>query len=692
MNMSDKKLYDAIGDEQFAHPYIDTDEWRDAPVRHRYVHGGFDGTESRFCFYFPEKEKFQGRFFHHLMPMQGPETTCQGQEGEEDIISFSLLHGAYFVVTNMGGLINGNGDDTLMYRCSANAAQFSRKLAGEMYGCERPYGYVFGGSGGGFKTMSCAECTIGIWDGAVPFVIGSPMAMPNVFTVRAHAMRILRNKMDAIVDAIEPGGSGDPYALLNEEEQDALREATALGFPMETWTVYESLGEGALPVLYPAIPAMDPTYFTDFWTKEGYLGTAPNSSAVRDRIHYETEIIAIRHPERILEGMAETIDAGNAYGVDEAWKHQFGKTGKMPLLMLKEFPLPAEDEPYARGLTMRFLSGDLEGVKISIVWAGYNIVTGEADVSGRDIAQLLKEAKVGDRVALDNSDYLAVQTYHRHQVPGPEFHAWDYFRNTDGMPKYPQRPFLVAPMIAKGGAGGVQEGTPNCKLIVLESHMDESAFPWQADWYRHKIMERSGTDGDGIMRLWMMEHCMHTDCEEGNGGDHQHIVSYLGALHQALLDVSDWVERGIEPPATTRYEMDGGQVILDKGAFRRGGIQPTVALTAAGTTGEKASGGRITVKAGEKVTFVAEVEVTKDTGELEEVTWDFTASDEFLPVGSVEKTQWNEDFGIAHARADHVFTMPGTYFPTVKVASNRKPGDFFTRVRNQARIRVIVEA
>ena len=35
-------------DSLFAKPYIDVDEWRNEPVRHRYVHGGFEGTETRF--------------------------------------------------------------------------------------------------------------------------------------------------------------------------------------------------------------------------------------------------------------------------------------------------------------------------------------------------------------------------------------------------------------------------------------------------------------------------------------------------------------------------------------------------------------------------------------------------------------------------------------------------------------------
>ena len=31
----------------FTEPYVDVDEWRDVPVRHRYVHGGFADTETR---------------------------------------------------------------------------------------------------------------------------------------------------------------------------------------------------------------------------------------------------------------------------------------------------------------------------------------------------------------------------------------------------------------------------------------------------------------------------------------------------------------------------------------------------------------------------------------------------------------------------------------------------------------------
>ena len=42
-------------DPLFKEPFVDIDEWRDAPVRHRYIHGGFKGTDLKFSFYLPER-------------------------------------------------------------------------------------------------------------------------------------------------------------------------------------------------------------------------------------------------------------------------------------------------------------------------------------------------------------------------------------------------------------------------------------------------------------------------------------------------------------------------------------------------------------------------------------------------------------------------------------------------------------
>lgn len=143
-----------VSDALFQQPYVDIDEWRDAPVRHRYVHGGFKGTDARFSFYFPETTNYQGRFFQYVTPVPDSETLSQGQTGEDDKIGFALSHGAYFIETNGGGAGANAGpafaaDPTIGgYRANAAVAQYSRQLAVQMYGPKRPYGYIFGGSGG----------------------------------------------------------------------------------------------------------------------------------------------------------------------------------------------------------------------------------------------------------------------------------------------------------------------------------------------------------------------------------------------------------------------------------------------------------------------------------------------------------------------------------------------------------------
>src|SRR5258706_10618519 len=52
----------------YGRPFIDVDEWRDAPRRHRYVHGGFDNSHLRFSIYLPPKELYKKRF---LLMLEG---------------------------------------------------------------------------------------------------------------------------------------------------------------------------------------------------------------------------------------------------------------------------------------------------------------------------------------------------------------------------------------------------------------------------------------------------------------------------------------------------------------------------------------------------------------------------------------------------------------------------------------------
>ena len=316
-------------DPLFAAPYVDVDEWRDTPVRHRYVHGGFRGTDTRFSVYLPPSGQYEGRFFQYITPVPDSENLAQGDFApEEDKIAFSIASGAYFLETNGGGNAyvghrGATGDSSVSgYRAQAAAARYSRALAQQMYGPHRTYGYAYGGSGGAYRTLGAVENTRGVWDGSVPFVMGSAMAIPNMFTVRMHAMRILRDKFDQIVDAVDAGGSGDPYAGLTGEEAAALREVTRMGFEPRSWFGHRTMGVHAFTVLYPGMVLADPSYFEDFWTRPGYLGHDNPESFAGDRLQFRTSIAgALDADAAEAAGLGIMRIPGTARGeADTAWQ------------------------------------------------------------------------------------------------------------------------------------------------------------------------------------------------------------------------------------------------------------------------------------------------------------------------------------------------------------------------------------
>ncbi len=127
----DQTIRSEPGDEMFAEPYVDVDEWRESPVRHRYVHGGFAGTETRFSIYLPPEDSYEGRFFQHITPVPDSEHLAQHVSGEQDKIGFSIASGGYFLETNGGGASGSPGssvDPTIAaYRANAAAARYSRR-------------------------------------------------------------------------------------------------------------------------------------------------------------------------------------------------------------------------------------------------------------------------------------------------------------------------------------------------------------------------------------------------------------------------------------------------------------------------------------------------------------------------------------------------------------------------------------
>lgn len=631
-------------DPLFAEPVVEIDEQRADPQPHRYIHGRFEGTAARFSFYFPPPERYEGRFFQNTYPMAtsadiGPfPIAFEVATGD---LAFTLDSGAAYVQTNNGGAFRDPSVDPAIaaWRVNAAAAKFARLMAAAIHGERRTWGYLFGGSGGAYQTMGAAEATSGVWDGFLPFVPGCNHAIPSMFTVRMHALRALREAgvLPAIADALEPGGSGDPFAGLPETAAAALREATDMGFPLRGWYDHAAMTSGYFANISGMIPALDPTYVEDFWTQPGYAGSDPAGSPGRHRARFETTVSTVDPgpPWHIWLAEAPPLDMTNAHLV--------------------------------------VLDGPAMGASLPIAGHAGEAVTLIAHLDPR-VAALAS----GARVALDNSWALALETYHHHQVPDdPACLGWNQFRDLSGAPVHPQRPVQVGPVGTANAAGSVLTGAVNAKVLMLACLLDIDSFPWQAHWYRGAVERSLGAGAQDSFALQFIDNAHHenplTPIQKA------HAVSYGPALKQALRDLARWVEDGVRPPETA-YRMDGAQVIVPRGASARGGTQPVIQLAANGSS-------KAEVRVGEPVRFSAIVEAPPGAGRIVAARWDFEGTGAFAEAAAAFAPA--ERVALA---SSHAYATPGTRFAVLRAELHRD-GDAqarHCRIANLARVRVVV--
>jgi hypothetical protein len=425
---------------------------------------------------------------------------------------------------------------------------------------------------------------------------------------------------------------------LNDEERAALKEATLMGYPLTGWFNHEALTSGYFYNVAPLMPMLDPTYVEDFWTKPGYLGTDPTSSIKDERFNFDTTVA------KVIEGFPRRFELTSVPDRDFADAHIVLMSGAST----------------GRSIPIAAINGKTIGFAFAANQAAINAV------------------QPGDQVRIDNSWPLALQTYHRHQVPTTDMYGWNQFRGADGKPSYPQREVMIGPIGAAGTAGSVPNGRIHGKMLLLEAALDIDALPWQADWYRTQVKAQLGSQFEDNFALWFIAHAQHDN--PATPKVRAHAVSFAGALQQALRDLSAWVERGTRP-ADTQYEIIDSQVHLPADATARKGIQPVIELRANG-------GVRADVKVNQPVTFTAIIEVPPNAGKVVAAQWDFEGAGNYPVAERLDIPQ-----AVVSLSATHSYSKPGTYFAVLRAASQRR-GDAKTpygRIQNLARVRVVVE-
>lgn len=627
-------------DPLYANPIIDSEQDITTPVAYHRVSGHFDGTTVKFTIDLPPAAQWQGRFFQYTYP-------TSDENASDQAIAFGAASGGYTV----------QASGTVGYRHDAATAKFARTVAAAYYGSgsRRIYGYLYGPSGGSFQTVGAIENTTGVWDGAVPIVLGVPTSIPINFFVRAQARLVLSDVAGKIEDAVSPGGSGDPYSGLTAVQASMLHEVTSLGVPLKAWedpsyvlglsTPDGLLGFGAV------VRQIDPTYVTDFWTKPGYLGT--DKSGLGDIVR------------AALVDVTPTITQVRVDG-----------SGVPTSLRLSGLP----DLKSSLGFDFSALAAD-GTTQVGTLTGTLDPATGIFSVGSGNSAAVLATLKAGARVHVDNRWSVALPSYYRHQVPpvSEGYTAFDVLRGPDGQPLYPQRAVRIGPMITQSvTGGGTYTGKINAKVVMVDNLVDTDAYPWHADWYAQRVASALGPQAFADnFRLYYNDNADHLEGPV-TGTKASRIVSYDPIVEQSLRDVAAWVERGVAPPQSTSYKVVDGQVSVPAQASQRHGIQPVVDLKVCG-------GDRVTVRVGQQVTFAGDVEAPAGAGQIVSASWDFTGSGVYTPA------EIDAPKSKAHVNAGYRFTQPGTYYVTLRAAASvNGAADSFAQVQNLDRVRVVV--
>ena len=504
---------------------------------------------------FPE-EYWRNRFFQQTYPLPADMLNTVDNR-------FTFVDGGGFMV----GITPGS--PTVGYRVPAAAAKLAKDYANKHYGnTRRIYGYLYGQSGGSVQAMGANEGTTGVWDGIMPVVIATDGLNTHSFMWGAHyALAVPEAKRQVIADAATVGSGKDIYAGLTTEERAALNELLNAGFPRIVLDGMQ-FSVGSATLLAGPVRTLNPTYEDEFWSRPGYEGANPPAYLAAAKVDGVATITGITRNGQ-GEPTAVTFNPATLPAL-----------GSISATGLQFYVYSPDGTTRATKGDATSLSGKLEGHTLTLD-------------EGRSDPALLAPLTAGGKVRINNRFLLAAMFYPRPSIVDDN-PAYDQYRNANGSPKYVQRaattPVPVPYINNMRAAGGrLQTGRLKVKTIVIENLADGASFPYVGGLYAEKVQKAMGPQAaDKIFRLYYQENAGHgASLTTLPGKPGPSAASVGGILHQALLDLADWAERGVAPLPSTRYRRDAmNQVMLPARASERFGHQPVLHLTADG--GERA--------------------------------------------------------------------------------------------------------
>jgi hypothetical protein len=409
----------AVTDDFFGKPWVDVDEWREKPAPHRHVHGGFAGTDTRFTFYFPDADGYQGRMYQ---PLEGANAGHEDSFGNEHGnllggLEMIIRLGGYMVESNMGHLGDvfdpkaGKDKTIYAFRAAAESARFSKHVAGQIYGAAPHHSYVWGGSGGGRRSPGCLEYGPDVWDGALPFMgggetedhgtLGESTGGGGNFPFMFNVQRLLGDKLVDLVDAVSPGGSGDPFAGLDTHQREELANLYRLGFPRgDEWVIGQPSG-----VIWQWGSMADrlqgeTSYYDDFWSQPGHIGVDQPQLVTGDLIDKPGTITRVVCAQDFLD---DPELATPKY--EELRPRALMLAGTRGLDLPIAVEIPGASEGYQLGMNVRITSGAAKGRSLYVMYfvGDLMVCDGEGEASNLRFT----DVHAGDDVQLSNRAFLA---------------------------------------------------------------------------------------------------------------------------------------------------------------------------------------------------------------------------------------------------------------------------------------------